>query len=237
MQTIKLAHLKVLPKHRLLDLGCGQGRHCHAAYYETACHVIGLDLGYDDICKTRNGFEALPVIAPKPTQHFNLMVANALTLPFADNSMNRLICSEVLEHIPDYMRVIDEIERVTTHAALIGISVPRAWTEKICWWLSQDYHSELGGHIRIFKEQDLIDDFEARGFKLYKKHYAHALHTPYWWLRCVFGIKKELNFITRAWHALLVYELLKNPLWLKGIAKLIDRVMGKSVVFYFKKSA
>ena len=237
MQTIKLACLDLAADHRLLDLGCGEGRHCHAAYHDAKCHVIGLDLGLDDVRKTREGFAAAPVLSPAENQRFDVMVGNALSLPFSNNSMNRLICSEVLEHIPDYMRVIDEIHRVVEPGGVIGVSVPRHWPEKICWWLSADYHNEPGGHIRIFNQSDLIEDFRSRGFTLKHKHYAHGLHTPYWWLRCAFGVKKPLNMLTKAWHSLLVLEMMKNPLWLRGLSKLLDKLIGKSVVLYFEKSA
>ncbi|MGC6512536.1 MAG: class I SAM-dependent methyltransferase [Parvibaculales bacterium] len=237
MQTIKLAHLHPLPEHKVLDLGCGEGRHCHAVYHEAKCHVIGLDLGFADVRKTRDGFAAAPVLAPAETQRFHVLVGNALSLPFPDHSMDRVICSEVLEHIPDYLRVIEEIDRVVKPDGVIGISVPRRWPEKICWWLSADYHNEPGGHIRIFNQKELTEDFRSRGFRLIRKDYAHGLHTPYWWLRCAFGVKKPLNPLTRAWHSLLVLEMMKNPLWLRGLSRLLDICIGKSVVLYFEKPA
>ncbi|MGC6475659.1 MAG: class I SAM-dependent methyltransferase [Parvibaculales bacterium] len=236
MQTINLSILQVEKQHMLLDLGCGEGRHCHAAYYHAACQVIGLDLSFDDIITTRKGFQDHPVTEPTPHQHFALGVANAQNIPLANASLDRIICSEVLEHIPDYFRVIDEITRILKPDGRVAISVPRQAPETICWWLSEDYHNEPGGHIRIFNAQELIEDFEARGFHCVKKQYAHGLHTPYWWLRCAFGVKKEHNFITRLWHKLLVLEMMKDPIWLRGISKLADWLMGKSVVLYFERA-
>ncbi|MEC7629018.1 MAG: class I SAM-dependent methyltransferase, partial [Pseudomonadota bacterium] len=53
MQTIQLEKLNVKEGHKVLDLGCGHGRHCHAVYYHKDCQIIGVDLGFEDILITR----------------------------------------------------------------------------------------------------------------------------------------------------------------------------------------
>lgn len=235
MQTVQLDRLAVEDGHRVLDLGCGRGRHCHALYYHRNCQVVGIDLGLEDVLAAREGFEGFPDLEGRSQSVFGLGVADALHLPFADASFDRIVCSEVLEHIPDHLSAIDEIARVTRPGGLVGISVPRFWPEKICWLLSADYRNEPGGHIRIFRSEELCRDFTLRGFQKTGQHWAHALHSPYWWLRCLFGIKNDRAPPVRLYHKLLVREM-TNP---KGAAaafgRLMDPVMGKSVVFYFKK--
>lgn len=235
MQTIQLEKLDVKEGHKVLDLGCGHGRHCHAVYYHEDCQIIGVDLGFNDILIAREGFAAYPDLAGQAKSNFGLGVADALHLPFADNTFDRVICSEVLEHIPDYLTAIDEIFRVTKPSGRIGISVPRFWPEKICWLLSADYHNEPGGHIRIFRANELEEDFTLRGFKKIAQHWAHSLHTPYWWLRCLLGVKKDKAFGVRHYHKLLVAEMMNPKGLVAGLGKLLDPIMGKSVVYYFDK--
>ncbi|MBO6905757.1 MAG: class I SAM-dependent methyltransferase, partial [Parvibaculum sp.] len=102
MQTIDLNVLGLRDGQRALDLGCGAGRHVHAMYYHSQCHVVGLDLGFEDVRNTRNGFGSCPDMDPDTKRAFSLTVGNALSLPFPDASFDKVICSEVLEHIPDY---------------------------------------------------------------------------------------------------------------------------------------
>ena len=237
MQTINFDRLGLEDGHIILDLGCGQGRHTHAAYFYKRCTALGLDIGFEDVAHTAEGFAAYPDLAPQigAPRRYGLMVGDALALPFANHYFDRLICSEVLEHIADYHAAIDEIWRVTKPGGRIGISVPHHWPEWICWLLSHSYHNTPGGHLRIYKKRDLQADFEARGFQFEHHHLAHGLHSPYWWLRCAVGVNNDRNILVRAYRKILEAEILSNPLVLRLISKLADPIMGKSLVLYFTK--
>ena len=66
MQTIDLDILRLEDGHRILDLGCGRGRHTHAAYFHRRCHSVGLDLGLEDVLTTQAGFWKTPISNRKP---------------------------------------------------------------------------------------------------------------------------------------------------------------------------
>ena len=115
MQTINLDRLDLQDGHALLDLGCGHGYvHPAAAYFHKRCQAVGLDIGFEDVKITRAGFEAHPDLQPQTgaTRRYDLSVGDALNLPFANDRFDRLVCSEVLEHIPDYQGALTEIWRV-----------------------------------------------------------------------------------------------------------------------------
>ncbi len=190
MQTIDLNVLGLRDGQRALDLGCGAGRHVHAMYYHSQCHVVGLDLGFEDVRNTRNGFGSCPDMDPDTKRAFSLTVSNALSLPFPDASFDKVICSEVLEHIPDYEQAVAEIDRILKPGGTLAVSVPRYWPEWVCWALSDDYHSEPGGHVRIFRESQLKDSVQRRGLSFFHRHFAHGLHSPYWWLQCALGVQR-----------------------------------------------
>lgn len=237
MQTVNLNVLGLKDGQRVLDLGCGQGRHVHAMYYFANCHVVGVDLGFDDVVRTRAGFEAHPDVDPETKRAFSLSVGNALSLPFEDGTFDKIVCSEVLEHIPDYEQAVKEIERVLKPGGTFAVSVPREWPEKICWALSDDYHNEPGGHVRIFKEAQLRSSVEARGLKYFHKHFAHGLHSPYWWLKCAVGVKNNENPLVKLYHRLLVWDIMKGPRLTRTLEAVAGPLMGKSVVLYFSKGS
>ncbi len=237
MHTVDLKRLRLKPGARALDLGCGEGRHVHALYYGAEMHMVGLDLSFEDVVKVREGFATAPDMNPPKGRSFSLGVGNALHLPFADESFDLIVCSEVLEHIPDYGRALEEITRILKPGGQLAVSVPRFWPEWVCWKLASAYHLAPGGHVRIFKTRELREAVKANGFAHTGGHWAHGLHSPYWWLQCAVWESKETNWLVRQYHRFLCWDILKRPLLTRLLEKLADPLMGKSVVFYFDKQA
>ncbi len=236
MQTVDFSHFPLAPGDRVLDLGCGEGRHVILAYVAAEVHAVGVDLSLEDLHTTRERFAefALPDC---PQRTFSLASASALRLPFADDTFDKVICSEVLEHIEDYPAALREIDRVLKPGGLFCASVPRHWPERICWALSEGYHRSPGGHVRIFRAAELRGDIERLGLRHYREHGAHALHVPYWWLRCLFWAQGASYWPVRQYHRLLVWDLLQRPVLTRALERLLNPVMGKSVVMYFRKEA
>ena len=66
----------------------------------------------------------------------------------------------------------------------MAVTVPRCGPEIVNWSLSDGYHSEPGGHIRIYRRSTLwrrLARDRPRGRSA--SHHAHGLHSPYWWLQ------------------------------------------------------
>ncbi|TGD72948.1 class I SAM-dependent methyltransferase [Mangrovimicrobium sediminis] len=242
MQTVDFTFFPLLAGDVVLDLGCGEGRHVISAYLEAEVHSIGVDLSLPDLLTTREKMRefstaAQPANDVADARSFGLSSASALALPFADNTFDKVICSEVLEHIPDYQSALREIERVLKPGGLFCASVPRRWPEKLCWMLSEGYHNTPGGHIRIFRARELRRDIETLGMDHYHRHWAHALHAPFWWLKCLFWNRREEPWLVRQYHRLLVWDLMQRPRLTRVAEQLLNPLMGKSVVMYFRKSA
>ena len=156
-------------------------------------------------------------------------------LPYEDNFFDLIICSEVLEHLDDYHAALKEIYRVLKPAGKFLPSVPSYWPEKICWLLSKDYQNMPGGHVRIFRKSVLQDKVEEKGYNLERTEKYHALHSPYWWLRCLFWSSQDSNFLVKIYKKILEIQILKNPMMLRVLDNLLNPFLGKSTSFYFKK--
>jgi len=236
VQTVDFSHFRLHPGDRVLDLGCGEGRHVISAYLEAEVDAVGVDLCLDDLRRTQEKYAEFAA-GQSPGSSFTLASANALSLPFADASFDKVICSEVLEHIPDYRGALQEIDRILKPGGLFCASVPRRWPEQLCWTLSEGYHKVPGGHLRIFNSRELRQQIEDLGMQHYHRHWAHALHAPFWWLKCLFWEKQDSNPLVRLYHRFLVWDLMDRPWVTRTLERALNPLMGKSVVMYFRKGA
>lgn len=50
-------------------------------------------------------------------------------MPFTSNSVNGILCTQVLEHVPDPNAFLRELHRVLTEDGLLLLSVPLCWDE------------------------------------------------------------------------------------------------------------
>lgn len=233
MQTIDLCRLALEPGHKVLDLGCGRGRHSHAVSLLSPADVFAVDLNWQDVQSIK--LELAPLASSQQLSRCHCVLGNGVSLPFTDAAFDVVICSEVLEHIHPYLEVLAEITRVLKPGGIFAVSVPRFWPEWVCWRLSHQYHQVPGGHIRLFNAKQLQKNIEQQPFRFVARHWAHALHVPYWWLRCAFWHKGETFFLVRWYHKLLVWDLMQKPCVTRAIDRALNPIMGKSVVLYFKK--
>ncbi len=89
--------------------------------------------------------------------------------------------------------------------------------------------------MRIYKKKKLPKMLKRHGFKCWKINYKHALHVPYWWIKCMVGHKNEKNLLVKYYKKFLEWDIMRKPLWVRKLEEFLNPLMGKSIVFYFKK--
>jgi SAM-dependent methyltransferase len=232
--TVDYDRLDLRPGMTVLDLGCGEGRHAFEAYRRGAA-VVAVDWGADEVATTRRWLDAIAAAGEAPPgAHAEVVRGDLTALPVPDASVDRVIASEVLEHIPDDGTAIREIARVLKPGGRVAVTVPRYGPERICWALSDEYHANEGGHVRIYRADLLRTRLAAAGLVPGTGHHAHALHAPYWWLKCAVGVDKD-SAAVRAYHRFLVWDLTKRPWLTRTAERLLDPLFGKSLVVYADK--
>ena len=236
MLTVDYARLGVSPDDRVLDLGCGFGRHAYQAA-RLGAQVVAFDFGADEVRNVQDTFGAMAVAGElDPVEsRVGAVQGDALALPFADDAFDRVIASEILEHIPDDTRAMAELARVLRPGGTMAITVPRAGPEFINWSLSDAYHNVPGGHIRIYRQSQLVERLEGTGMRATGHHHAHGLHAPYWWLKCLVGTTNDTNPAVAAYHRLLVWDIEKAPRVTRVTERVLNPLMGKSLVVYLMK--
>ncbi len=235
MITIDFRKLDIIPHDRILDIGCGEGRHTIKACQQNSTICVGADFGFKNLIKTKKKLEFHTSLKDLKCKSVDLSCMDVTKLPFKNSSFDSIICSEVLEHIIDDAKAISELVRILKPGRILAISVPRFWPEKICWLLSDEYFNANMGHVRIYKKNSLVKTIESFGVRLYASHYAHSIHAPFWWLKCLVGPNRTDCKLVNLYHRLLVWDLMKKPKITAFIDKLLTPVLGKSLVLYFKK--
>lgn len=237
MLTVDYDKLGVAPGERLLDLGCGGGRHAFAAV-RRGVRVVALDASVEEVAQVRATIGAmLDAGEVAADDEAGVVQGNALRLPFADSSFDRVIAAEVLEHIPDDGAAMAELARVLRPGGTMAVTVPRFGPEVVNWALSDEYHNVPGGHIRIYRRSSLLERLRRAGLRFTGSHHAHGLHSPYWWLRCAVGPKRDNHPLVEAYHRFLVWDITSAPFVTRSLDRLLNPVLGKSLVVYLEKPA
>lgn len=239
MLTVDYERLGLRAGERLLDIGCGFGRHTYEGLRRGAS-VVSCDLGRDELANVASMVAGMVDKHEAPGGVAALALqGDATRLPFPDAAFERVIASEVVEHIGDDAAAFAELARVVKPGGTLAVTVPAWFAEKLCWSLSADYPApnSPGGHVRIYTEAQLRDRLRAAGLEPAAAHHAHALHSPYWWLRCAVGLKRPIddNALVSSYHRLLCWDIERNPKLLRIAERALNPLIGKSLVVYAHK--
>jgi len=233
--TIDYDLLGIKDGERVLDIGCGGGRHSWEACKTANCLVYALDIGWQEVSDARYMLQALDNQGESKGRWI-LLRGNSMSLPFQDGSFDKIICSEVLEHVPDDGQSMREMARVLKDDGLIAISVPTYLPEAICWKLSKDYHNTPGGHIRIYGTHELVSPLRQNNLNIYATRRKHALHTIYWIGRCLFGFRREKALIPALYHKILVWDIETKSRPIRLLENILNHFFPKSMVYYACKN-
>jgi SAM-dependent methyltransferase len=231
MLTVDYDLLDLRPGHQLLDAGCGAGRHAFAGHRRGA-EVYAMDYDLAECKKVLFSFTASDQDPDSPRRGgWHMVRGDVLCLPFAEASFDRIICAEVCEHLHEDFRVLEALNRLLKPRGRIAITVPTFFSEWLYGKIEPFYFQNPGGHVRIFTPGELATKIRAAGLSIYAVRHAHGFHTPYWLLRCIFGLANEKHPLVRSYRQFLEWQML-SPFLNRFERRVLDWVCPKSVIFY-----
>ncbi len=228
MLTVDLDRLGLSPGDWLLDAGCGGGRHCFGAL-DRGVHTAGLDLDAASLRIARAGIHERCSRADGRL-HGGVLRGDVFRLPFGDGRFDRVICSEVMEHVHDYGAALRELVRVLRPGGTIAVTIPTAITEWFYLAATRLYFESPGGHIRVFRPRELALALSRAGVRVDGVGFAHSLHTPYWLVRSALGLDDESPGPTRALRGFLIRAAVSR-VWTR-VEHALDWIWPKSLVLY-----
>ena len=99
--------------------------------------------------------------------------------------------------------------------------------------LSYEYFRTPGGHVRKVVPRVLARYMEESRLRIYAVGFAHAFHSPYWMLRCIFGLHDEKAVLPGIYRKFLHLALFSRPL--RFGEKLCNYFFPKSIILYAQK--
>jgi SAM-dependent methyltransferase len=154
----------------ILDMPCGRGFYLNMLRYVSKATIIGAELEWDVIKKAQANVGHLDI----PLQQ-----ANLYHLPYADNSFDAVILSEILEHVDDDVAGLREAYRVLKPNGIVAVTVPHAnypfWWDPINKTLETVFKTHIqhgifagiwANHVRLYTPNELRSSLEMAGFKV-----------------------------------------------------------------------
>lgn len=230
MLTVDFDILDIKPGQIVLDAGCGEGRHSFE-FVKRGAKVFALDRDMNSLRKARYILSQMKNEKMfHPEGACQVHTGDALNLPFNDNTFDRIICAEVMEHVTDDNLACSELSRVLKKNGKAAITVPTYISEIVYDILTYEYFTSPGGHVRKYVPKKLSEIMNRNGLKIYNIDFRHSFHTIYWLIRSVVGLHLDDHLVTRAYRNFLM--LGNSSGIIKKAEKFFDNFFPKSIILY-----
>lgn len=167
----------------LLDFGCGTGAQT-LLFLDDVDRIVGVDVDTTSIEKFHQ------LIAQRNLgDRVEAIEYDGRTLPLADASVDFAISFEVLEHVLDERRALEELHRVLKPGARLAMSVPNRWwvfethgaaLPLLKWnrvpffsWLPKALHDRWA-RARIYSRREIVRKLRDAGFHIEDSGYITA---------------------------------------------------------------
>lgn len=171
-----ISGLEIKEGERILDCGCGEGFYVMVIdSLFPKVKIVGFDYDRSILKKAKKWLQK--------RRNITWILGDIYQIPFKDNYFDKIILSEVLEHLPDDLEALKEVKRVLKPGGTLAITVPNHnypfFWDPLNWigeHLGLGHFSPqsglLGGiwamHLRLYYPQEIKQLAERASLKIKK---------------------------------------------------------------------
>lgn len=148
--------------NKILEIGAGEG---HISQFLVDAFrekdIVLSDIFQERLDLAKNRLEAF--------SNLTFKIEDICNLSFKDNSLDLIVCCEVLEHIPNFEKGLTEINRVLKKDGHLLLSVPREPIWRVLNIARGKYLSDFGNtptHVNHWSSGGIKTLLEGHGFKV-----------------------------------------------------------------------
>jgi ubiquinone/menaquinone biosynthesis C-methylase UbiE len=162
--------LEIKDQDRILDCGCGEGFCLKVISELCRCQLCGFDRDEEALSRARQELDSSRV---------QLVQGDIYKLPYHDGEFDKIILSEVLEHLPDDVKALSEVKRVLKPGGILFITVPNSdypfFWDPINKILETFFHTHIKNgfwagiwnmHMRLYAKEEIAEVIRRAGLKI-----------------------------------------------------------------------
>jgi SAM-dependent methyltransferase len=218
----------------VVDVGCGDGMSSEFAAVSCGAEVYAVDIDPEAVEAVHRRMKG-----KTPPRPFRVLLSDSDPLPLPDGVATRVLAQEVMEHVDDPRRFLDELVRVGRPGARYLLTVPDPASESLQKALAPECYWRKPNHLRVFARDEFDGLVQSCGLEIERRtHYS--FYWSMWW--ALFWCDKGgfefgspgtpvLEHWNRTWVALMAAP--NGP----RIKQALDDFMPKSQVIIARKAA
>ena len=219
---------KIISQDVVLDVGCGDSPVLHF------CAMRGAEIIFADIDQKKIA-DMVHLLEGTPARSVKGFVCDACQLPVKDTVAEKIIATEIMEHVDDPVALMNELVRVGKPGAQYLISAPDPVSEHLQKDIAAPAHFEKPNHIRIIEREAFEQLILDAGLIIEQRKY-YGYFWSIWWI-LFWTCKQDLH---PPWHPILqswtqTWELLLKTEQGPKVKEILDNFMPKSQAIIARK--
>lgn len=236
-----IEELNPKPDEKIIDLGCGTGYYL----FLLSNLPIKLNLTGFDFDK-----QALSEAKATLSKKIKFITGDLHKMPFKDNSFDKAVASEVLEHVEDDEKVLKEIYRILKRSGVLTVSVPSIrypfFWDPINFLLEYLFNTHIkngffsgfwSGHLRLYNLNQLRKKFEKVGFAVEETEELTFWCLPFnhYLINAVARLLYDVKISPKIADKLSKFKQAKKPLLIDSAFRLINWIDKLNEIFPQRK--